>query len=335
MTTRPAIPEHEKAITADWMQRALSSGGAVDPPQIENVVVENIGTESGALGELLRCTLTYVAAAAQTPGSVVVKLSSSDRKSPRIAKALSLYKREYACFRQLAPHMRIGLPDLFYGDFDDASHRFVLVLEDLHGMESVDQIAGADVERTRRAIRGAAELHGQFWNRADRPPLSHWDAGVSAMLADGNRPVNAETRPEPAPRPTASPCREGCDKSPQAALVPAPVHAIRRRAGSVDGRRRMSIPRQMHDWRGRGLREYSGAIGVSASRRGWGCPRHPCRRALRRSWDRGAIQARLEVFTASGTARTRPLRGTETSEPMKLASLSESATEARAAGGGG
>ena len=178
MTTRPAIPESGKAITADWMQRALSSGGAVDSPQIESVVVENIGTESGALGELLRCTLTYVGAAAQVPGSVVVKLSSSDRKSLRIARALSLYKREHACFRQLAPHMRIGLPDLFYGDFDDASHRFVLVLEDLHGMESVDQVAGADVERTRRAVRGAAELHGQFWDRLDRPPLSHFLASV-------------------------------------------------------------------------------------------------------------------------------------------------------------
>ena len=183
MTTRPAIPENEKAISADWMRRALSSGGAVDPPQIEKVVVENIGTESGTLGELLRCTLTYVGADAQAPGSVVVKLSSSDRKSLRIARALSLYKREYACFRQLAPHMRIGLPDLFYGDFDDASHRFVLVLEDLHGMESVDQTAGADVERTRRAIRGAAELHGQFWNRLDRPPLSHFLGSVGQQKA--------------------------------------------------------------------------------------------------------------------------------------------------------
>ena len=178
MTTGPAIPESEQAITADWMRRALSCGGAVDPPQIEEVVVENIGTESGTLGQLLRCTLTYVGADAQAPGSVVVKLSSSDRKSLRIAKALSLYKREYACFRQLAPHMRIGLPRLFYGDFDDASHRFVLVLEDLHGMESVDQTAGADAERTRRAVRGAAELHGQFWNRLDRPPLSHFLASV-------------------------------------------------------------------------------------------------------------------------------------------------------------
>ena len=183
MTTRPAIPENEKAVDADWMQRALSFGGAADLPAMRNVVVENIGAGSGALGEILRCTITYLDAAAQGPGSVVVKLAGSDRKSLRIARALSLYKREYGCFRQLAPTMRLGLPRLFYGDLDDASHRFVLVLEDLRGMESVDQIAGAGAERIGRAIRGAADLHGQFWNRLDRPPLSDFFASVGRQKA--------------------------------------------------------------------------------------------------------------------------------------------------------
>ena len=94
-----------------------------------------------------------------------------------------MYKREYACFRQLAPHLQVGLPRLLYGDFEDSSHRFVLVLEDLGGMERMDQIAGAGAARARRAIRGAAELHGQFWNRLDRPPLSHFFASVGRPQA--------------------------------------------------------------------------------------------------------------------------------------------------------
>ena len=183
MATKPAIPENERAVDADWMRRALSFGGTADLPALRNVVVENIGAGSGALGEILRCTITYLDAAAQGPGSVVVKLAGSDRRSLRIARALSMYKREYGCFRQLAPTMRLGLPRLFYGDFDDASHRFVLVLEDLRGMESVDQLAGAGAERIRRAIRGAAELHGQFWNRLDRPPLSDFFASVGRQKA--------------------------------------------------------------------------------------------------------------------------------------------------------
>ena len=54
---------------------------------------------------------------------------------------------------------------------------------------------------------------------------------------------------------------------PQPTLVSAPAHAVRRRAGSVDAHGRASISKQVHDWRDRGLRGYSGAIGVSASSR--------------------------------------------------------------------
>ena len=174
MTAAPAIPVNAEAVTVDWMRRALSVGAGVDPRAIDDIVVENIGTDSGTLSQVLRCTLTRRDAAAQAPESVVVKLSSSDRKSLRIARTFGMYKRECACFRQLARHMRIGLPGLLYGDFEDSSHRFVLVLEDLRAMGSVDQIAGADAGSARRVIRGAAKLHGQFWNRLDRPPVSHF-----------------------------------------------------------------------------------------------------------------------------------------------------------------
>ena len=89
-----------------------------------------------------------------------------------------MYKREYFCFRQLAPHMPIALPQLFYGDFDNASHRFVIALEDLSYMAGMDQLVGADAERSMQAIRGIAELHGRFWDRLDQPPLSDFLAAV-------------------------------------------------------------------------------------------------------------------------------------------------------------
>ena len=66
------------------------------------------------MASILRCALTYHDDAPEAPGSVIVKLSSPDKKSLRIAKLLSMYKREYFCFRQLASHMPIALPQLFY-----------------------------------------------------------------------------------------------------------------------------------------------------------------------------------------------------------------------------
>lgn len=172
ITAKPEIPEGEWAVNADWMRRALLAGGMVDASTVVSIAVEIIGADSGTLGILLRCCLNVSETATSVPKSVVVKLSSSDSKSLRIARTLSMYKREYASFRMLAPHLRVGLPTVYYGDFDAKSHRFVLVLEDLGGLESVDQVTGADAERTSRVIRSAAGIHGQFWNRMARPPGS-------------------------------------------------------------------------------------------------------------------------------------------------------------------
>ena len=171
-----SIPEHGDTLTVDWLQRAVNANS--DFPFIKGIAVEDIGAGAGAIASVLRCALTYHDDAPGAPRSVVIKLSSNDKKSLRIAKLLSMYKREYFCFRDLAPHIPMELPKLLYGDFDNASHRFVMVLEDLGHMERMDQLTGADPSRAMRAIRGVAELHGRFWNRLDQPPASDFLASV-------------------------------------------------------------------------------------------------------------------------------------------------------------
>lgn len=162
------ILRHREELTADWIRRALNMDS------IEDIEVADIGEGAGAMNSILRCTLIHD----RKPESVIVKLSSPDKSIRRIAKLLSMYRREYLCFRQLAPDMPIGIPELLYGDFDQSSHDFTLVMEDLNYMESKDQLVGADAETARRAVRAIAELHGRYWNRLDRPPASDFLAAV-------------------------------------------------------------------------------------------------------------------------------------------------------------
>lgn len=56
-------------------------------------------------------------------------------------------------YRDIASHAPVRAPSLLYGDLDARTHRFVLVLEDLGGMEAIPQRAGVGVDRARRAIR--------------------------------------------------------------------------------------------------------------------------------------------------------------------------------------
>lgn len=173
----PPIPKRGSALTIGWMQRALDAASGAGLPAIADMLVEDIGSGSGALGEILRCTMEYRQDGGEAPGSVVVKLCSSDRRNARVARLFDMYRREYGCFRLLAPHMPIRLPTLLYGAWEEP-HRFVLVLEDLRGMEAADQISGASPSQARRAIRGAADLHGRFWNKLDQPPASSFLASV-------------------------------------------------------------------------------------------------------------------------------------------------------------
>ncbi|MDE2785642.1 MAG: phosphotransferase [Chloroflexota bacterium] len=179
MATVPQIPTTATDITAGWMQQALTAGGSIVGSAIAAVDVENIGAGVGMVGTILRCHLSYEDDALAMPGSVIVKLHSSHPETVQTARRLRLYAREYAFYREMAPHVPLRSPALLYGDFDDHDHRFVLVLEDLRGMTRVDQIDGAGAAPAKTAVRAIARMHGRYWNRVDRPPVSGFHESAS------------------------------------------------------------------------------------------------------------------------------------------------------------
>ena len=175
MASPLAIPDSERDITADWMRQALAAGGVAGADSIEAVSVENIGAGVGLVGTILRCHLSHSDDSAGIPRSVIVKLHSAHPETVQTARLLRLYEREYTFYRRMALHAPIHSPALLHGDFDDRDHRFVLVLEDLRGMANVDQVAGASAAQAITALRAIARMHGAYWNRVDRPPVSRFN----------------------------------------------------------------------------------------------------------------------------------------------------------------
>ena len=178
------IPERADDITAGWMQQALTAGGASDFPAIETLEVTTLSDVTNALGSLFRCRM-IAGGGAPGPASVIVKIATANPLAFRMARWLSLHRREFVFYRDIAAHARMRVPALVYGDFDERSHRFVLVLEDLGGMEAIAQIDGVGVERARRAIREAATLQGRFWEAPDDPAL----ASCGAFLTTRERRI--------------------------------------------------------------------------------------------------------------------------------------------------
>ncbi len=128
------------------MERALRSGGASDTPVIDGISIEDIGAGIGLLGEILRCRLAYRDEGGEAPASVIVWLPSSEPKTFRACSRLKLYKRVCDYHRHVGPHVPVRTPVMFYGDFEERSNRFALVLEDLGGMRTVDEIEGASAD---------------------------------------------------------------------------------------------------------------------------------------------------------------------------------------------
>ena len=182
---KPPIPDGPTSITASWLKQALSAGVASDLPAIKEVDVEVVGAGVGLMGEVLRCRIAYEDDASSAPGSVIVKLPSSHPKNLKMSKLLQLYKREYSFYIRLAPHVPIHVAALYYGDFEEKAHRFVLVLEDMRGMETGSRIEGATERQAKVAIRAIARLHGSYWNKVDRPPV----AGLYYSLHRKYRPL--------------------------------------------------------------------------------------------------------------------------------------------------
>ena len=180
----PEIPTGGDAITAEWLRRALIAGGASDAAAIEEVIVEDIGAGVGLLGEILRCRLVCRHTVASIPATVIVKLPSQESKSRRMSRLQSLYQREYDYYRHVAPHAPIRSPRLLYGKYEDRGDRFVLVLEDLGHLQTGDQLGGATPAQARSAVRAIARLHGHYWDKVGRPPLSgFYDIGTPGRRA--------------------------------------------------------------------------------------------------------------------------------------------------------
>ena len=168
--TELPIPAGSAEVTPGWVRQAFAAGGRADVPAVEDVGVEQVGVGIGHVGESLRCHLRYAGEAPGAPATVVVKLHSSHPETDKLARRVRLYRRECAFYRLLSHHAPIRAPILYYGDYHRRSNRLVLVLEDLGGMDRVDEIEGADAEQARRVVRAIARFHAYSWGKTHTSP---------------------------------------------------------------------------------------------------------------------------------------------------------------------
>ncbi|MCE2855463.1 MAG: ecdysteroid 22-kinase family protein [Ilumatobacteraceae bacterium] len=140
------------SLTDSWWSRVFSADVVSGEPQ-------RIG--DGLVGMNLRVPLNSVAP--HVPASVVVKMMSEDATSRATAITLGNYMKEVRFYSEIAPTIDVNTASCHFSDFDEATHDFVLVLDDLAPARQGNQITGCDVETAQVAVTEMTKLHGPRW----------------------------------------------------------------------------------------------------------------------------------------------------------------------------
>ena len=157
------FPSTIEDVSADWLTGVLQGSG-FDGAQITDLQVEVIGEGVGIMGLLYRVKLSYSESSAkEVPQSVVIKVPSPHEQTRHIARAFMFYGKEIGFYRDAAKDTPLETPRCYAAHHDPESDDFVLVLEDLDGMEVISQLDGCPIDKAEIAIEALARHHAAFW----------------------------------------------------------------------------------------------------------------------------------------------------------------------------
>jgi aminoglycoside/choline kinase family phosphotransferase len=176
-----AVDELDPARLTDLLCDSGVTGGATV------LGVERHPVGAGQVASCVELVLTLDGA--DDPVAIVAKGPSEDPVSLATSKALHLYEREVRFYADVAPTVSIRTPACHHAAYDDASGRFLLLLESLTPAAAVDQLTGLSLERAELALAELAGLHAPHWGTTSidattfaRDAVIGDDAGASELL---------------------------------------------------------------------------------------------------------------------------------------------------------
>ena len=152
---RPPIPRVLDDLRDDWLSSVLGR-------DVGACSVERIGEGVGILGVIARITLG-------DRTTLVAKIGSDFEETIQLVTAYGFYLTEAGFYRDVA-HRDLGLrlAGCLYVDVSESGDAVVLLLEDLGGGRTFDQIAGCPLEMAERVVDSIATFHAHWW---DSPEL--------------------------------------------------------------------------------------------------------------------------------------------------------------------
>ena len=153
-----ALIHNPDDVTSSWLTDVLAQAGY--SVTVTGFTKRNVGT--GQVGQNVRFALSFDGDRT-APDTIVGKFPSSDPESRAAGTSQLTYKREANFYKHIKPTVDIQTPVPLYVDFEEETHNFVLMMEDLAPAVQGDQITGCSADHAVRAMDEIAKLHGPRW----------------------------------------------------------------------------------------------------------------------------------------------------------------------------
>ena len=180
--TSLAIPSTMDDITPAWLTSALHEGGHAKQSTVTSMEKVTIGQGVGILGELCRITPSYSATDSTCPTTLIAKIPTADPGGKGVAQMLGFYEKEARFYNELCNDIGVRAARSYFTASDPAAVQYVILMEDLGGLELGDQVAGASAEQCSTLLREVAKLHARWWNSPDLEALDWIPALNSPIL---------------------------------------------------------------------------------------------------------------------------------------------------------
>lgn len=190
MADNATIPQQVDDITVDWLNEVLGDEFGT----ISTISIAHFAEGVGILGELARVTLTYEPGGSG-PATVIAKCTTPVQENHGLILAMGFYQREVNFYRQVAHTVPMRVPQLFHTDISETGIPFVLIIEDINGARTPNQVDGISVQEAEKIIETIVPLHAEFWGDMDKLEAIEWLPPMNNDLYKGGQQMGEALYP--------------------------------------------------------------------------------------------------------------------------------------------
>lgn len=150
-------------LTTDSLTAALRSAGELgDDTRVTSIDAKPFGGEESMMSSLQRVTVQYDRPT-DAPTSLIAKFASDNAEMAFVASLFHFYEREVRYYNELDHRVTIATPRCFHAAMDPDGDGFAILLEEVTGHRTVDQLDGLGLDDATTCLRALADLHAPFW----------------------------------------------------------------------------------------------------------------------------------------------------------------------------